>query len=115
MIVILFRSKLTSTAGSDYKETSDALEAYVRTRPGFIAAKSFTADDGERLTVVWWKDRETLEDWRTDMRHMAAKQTGRERWYEYYKMEVAEVFHESGFERAHSMEDMISAIVGEHA
>jgi heme-degrading monooxygenase HmoA len=100
MIVILFRSKLTSAAGVDYKQTSDALESYVKTRPGFIAAKSFTSEDGERLTVVWWKDRETLEEWRTDSRHVSAQNTGRERWYEYYKMEVAEVFRESKFERA---------------
>jgi heme-degrading monooxygenase HmoA len=100
MIVILFRSKLTSAAGVDYAQTSEALESYVKTKPGFIAVKSFTAEDGERLTIVWWKDRETLEQWRTDSRHMEAKSTGRERWYEYYKMEVAEVFRESKFERA---------------
>lgn len=100
MIVILFRSKLTPAAGVDYTKTSDALETYVKTMPGFIHVKSFRADDGERLTVVWWKDRETLEQWRTDARHISAKQTGRERWYEYYQMEVAEVFRESKFERA---------------
>ena len=100
MIVILFRSKLTPAAGVDYTQTSDALATYVKTMPGFIDVKSFRAEDGERLTVVWWKDRETLEQWRTDARHISAKQTGRERWYEYYNMEVAEVFRESKFERA---------------
>jgi len=100
MVVILFRSKLTSTAGVDYKQTSDALESYVKSKPGFIAAKSFTAEDGERLTMVWWKDHETLEERRTDASHMAAQNTGSERRYEYYKMEVAEVFRESKFERA---------------
>ena len=77
-----------------------AASSDAKSKPGFIAAKSFTAEDGERLTMVWWKDRETLEEWRTDARHMAAQNTGRERWYEYYKMEVAEVFRESKFERA---------------
>ena len=102
MIVILFRSKLTPAAGVDYAQTSDALESYVKTRPGFLDVKSFTAEDGERLTVVWWKNRETLEAWRTDVRHMSAQRTGRERWYEYYNMEVAEVFRESKFERANA-------------
>ena len=100
MIVILFRSKLTPAAGVDYTQTSDALESYVKTRPGFVAVKSFTAEDGERLTIVRWKDRETLEQWRTDPKHVSAKNTGRECWYEYYKMEVAEVFRESKFERS---------------
>lgn len=99
MVVILFRSKLTSAAGDDYAEMSLKMEERVKTRPGFLAVKSFKAEDGERLTIVWWKDRETLELWRQDLQHMEAKKTGRERWYEYYRMEVAEVYRESDFER----------------
>ncbi len=99
MIVILFRSKLTSVAGDDYAKMNNFLSEYVQDRPGFIAAKSFRAEDGERLTLVWWRDRETLEQWRTDMNHVAAKKQGRERWYEYYKIEIAEVYRESSFER----------------
>ncbi|HZR33522.1 MAG TPA: antibiotic biosynthesis monooxygenase [Terriglobales bacterium] len=115
MVVIVFRSKLTSAAGEDYAAMDAELSRRVRTYPGFIAVKSFQAEDGERLTIVWWKDRISLKEWQHDPRHLQAKSAGRQRWYEYYKMEVAEVFHESGFERAHSIEDMISAIVGEHA
>jgi heme-degrading monooxygenase HmoA len=99
VIVILFRSKLTPAAGADYTQTSDALETYVKTMPGFLDVKSFRAEDGERLTVVWWKDRETLEQWRTDSRHLSAKQTGRERWYEYYNLEVAEIVRAKQFTR----------------
>jgi heme-degrading monooxygenase HmoA len=36
------------------------------------------ADDGERLTVVWWEDEETLKAWREQVRHRVAQQTGRE-------------------------------------
>lgn len=99
MIVILFRSKLTAAAGADYNQTSDRLEEYVKTLPGFHAVKSFTAEDGERLTVVWWKDKETLKAWRNDPTHREAQEMGRERWYEYYKMDVAEIYRESNFER----------------
>ena len=99
MVVILFRSKLTEAAGQEYAETNAQLEEYVKTKSGFIAAKSFKAEDGERLTLVWWKDRETLEQWRNDLRHIAEKARGRQNWYEYYKLEVAEVYRESQFER----------------
>ena len=75
------------------------MEEYVKTRPGFIAAKGFTAEDGERLTVVWWQDKETLAAWQRDLRHMAVKKAGRADWYEYYKMEVAEVYRQSNFKR----------------
>src|SRR3954452_14812866 len=102
MIVILFRSRLTAAAGADYAAMDAELAQLVRDQPGFVDVKSFTAADGERLTLVWWKDRETLQQWRNLPRHREAQQTGRAKWYEYYKMEVAEVFRTSDFEREKS-------------
>jgi heme-degrading monooxygenase HmoA len=100
MLVILFRSKLTAQAGDDYGRMATAMAAHARTFPGFVDVKSFTADDGERLTVVWWEDEETLKVWATDAKHRIAQQAGRDRWYEYYKMDVAQVLRESNFARA---------------
>jgi heme-degrading monooxygenase HmoA len=68
--------------------------------PGFIDVKAFTAEDGERLTVVWWENEETLKVWREAARHRVAQHTGRERWYEYYKMDVAEIVRSKNFTRA---------------
>jgi len=55
--------------------------------PGFVDVRAYTSDAGERLTVVWWEDEETLRAWRTHARHLVAQQAGRERWYEYYDLE----------------------------
>ena len=100
MIIVLFRSKLTPTAPTDgYAEMADEMDALARTMPGFIDVKAFKAEDGERLTVVWWQDEATLKAWREQVRHRAAQRIGRERWYEYYKLEVAEVVRDSAFER----------------
>ncbi len=99
MILILFRSRLTSQAGEDYERLLAEMGEYVKEQPGFVAVKSFTGDDGERLTIVWWKDKETLDQWRQNQRHRTAKNLGRERWYEYYRMELAEVFLTSDFDR----------------
>jgi heme-degrading monooxygenase HmoA len=68
-----------------------------RTFPGFIDQTSYAAPDGERLTVVRWRDAETLAAWASDPRHRAIQARGRERWYEWYDMEVAEVVRTSGF------------------
>jgi len=100
MIVILFRSKLTAAAGADYAEMDARMFEKATAAEGFVAVKGFRADDGERLTVVWWKDAESLSRWRNDPEHRIAQETGRERWYQYYAMEVAEVIRESHFARA---------------
>jgi heme-degrading monooxygenase HmoA len=100
MIVVLFRSKLVPTASTDgYDEMAQEMDDLARTMPGFIDVKSFKAEDGERLTVVWWQDEDTLRAWREQARHRVAQRTGRERWYEYYKLDVAEVIRTNNFDR----------------
>src|SRR5581483_6496549 len=98
MMVILFRSKLVD-APDGYTEMAEEMNALARTMPGFIDVKSFKAEDGERLTVVWWKNEETLRAWRENVRHRLAQRLGRERWYQYYKLEVAEVVRTAAYER----------------
>ena len=98
MIVVLFRSKLVD-APAGYAEMAEEMDALARTMPGFIEVKAFKADDGERLTLVWWENEETLAGWREQVRHRVAQRLGRERWYEYYKLEVAHVVRQSAFER----------------
>ena len=100
MLVILFRSKLTASAAADgYPEMADEMEDLARQMPGFVDVKAFKADDGERLTVVWWQDEETLKVWREQVRHRLAQRLGREKWYEYYTLEVAQVVRQNVFER----------------
>lgn len=99
MVVILFRSKLTDVAGADYGEMAGQMDAHARTFPGFMDVKAFKADDGERLTLVWWQDEETLRVWAKDVRHREAQKLGREKWYQYYKIDVAHVIRSNHFDR----------------
>lgn len=100
MLVILFRSRLSEDAGEDYQEKAAEMLAYAKTQPGFVDFKQYTAEDGERLTVVKWKDRDTLNAWKTNARHREAKKRGRDRWYVSYDIEIAEVIDENHFARA---------------
>jgi heme-degrading monooxygenase HmoA len=100
MLVVLFRSKLMPNAATDgYPEMADEMKELAKTMPGFIDVKGFTGADGERLTVVWWEDEVTLRAWREAARHRVAQRLGREKWYEYYKIEVAEIQRDNAFTR----------------
>ena len=98
MMVVLFRSKLVDTP-DDYDAMAAEMEDLARTMPGFVDVKAFKSEDGERLTVVWWEDEETLKAWRENVRHRVAQRRGREQWYQYYKLEVAEVVRQNSFEK----------------
>jgi heme-degrading monooxygenase HmoA len=101
MLAILFRSKLTGEAGADYDAMNADLESPVKENSGFVGATSYVAEDGERLTVVWWRDEKSLEVWRNLPRHQEAQSTGRKLWYSYYKMDVATITRTRNFEREH--------------
>ena len=102
MIVVLFRSRLTEQARDEYVAMDRMLAEKARKAPGFVDVKSFISADGERLTIVWWKDLETLRQWREEPAHRVAQETGRRLWYRSYDMEVAEVVRESHFARKES-------------
>jgi len=104
MIVVLFRSRLTEAAGEDYRAMDAHLAERARNAPGFVDVKAYTAEDGERLTVVRWRDLETLRQWREDPEHRVAQARGRARWYQYYELEVAETVRESHFARPAQVE-----------
>jgi heme-degrading monooxygenase HmoA len=98
MVLVLFRSKLVEEPHG-YAEMAEEMENLARRMPGFVDVKSYLAEDGERLTVVRWQDHETMRQWREHARHAMAQRAGRERWYAWYKMDVAEVVRETSFER----------------
>ena len=100
MMMIVFRSRLTAEAGADYAETADAMLARARSMPGFVEFKHFHADDGERLSLIRWESAETLRAWAEDTEHVDAQHRGRDRWYNAYAIDVAEVVRSSRFTRA---------------
>jgi heme-degrading monooxygenase HmoA len=102
MVVVLFRSKLTDAAADGYADMAAEMLARAKQMPGFIDFKSYRSDDGERVSIIHWQDEVTLADWRNDVRHQVAQRAGREKWYEYYKIEIAQVVRENNFERSKS-------------
>ncbi|WP_405998022.1 antibiotic biosynthesis monooxygenase family protein [Streptomyces sp. NBC_00829] len=97
MFVILFTSRLSDQAGEDYYATEAEMRERVRVIAGsdLMDVKHYTAEDGERLAVVRWRNAETLEKWRADPAHQLAQRLGRERWYSSYELTVAEVIRTS--------------------
>ena len=109
MIVVLFRSRLTPEAGDEYVATDEAPHGKGAgcARVSWTS-RAFTAADGERLTIVWWKDLETLRDVARGSRASRGAGKGPTLWYRYYDMEVAEVVRQSRFSRQESPATSVS-------
>ena len=73
--------------------------ASTRSMPGFVETKTFTAEDGERATIVTFADPDSHRAWREHPRHREAKRHGAESYYSEYSIAVGETTYASSFER----------------
>lgn len=95
-IVTVFRSRLRPDHDG-YETTADEMEAAARAVPGFVDFKSFSAEDGERVSIVVFDSRTSHDGWRDDPRHRDAQQRGRDEWYAEYHIQVCELVAERRF------------------
>ena len=90
-VVTVFRSRLRPGDQQEYGETAARMDELARSMPGYVEHKAFTADDGERVTLVTFGDRASHDAWRTHLEHRAAQRRGRDAFYETYSLQVADV------------------------
>ncbi|MFH8936114.1 antibiotic biosynthesis monooxygenase family protein [Streptomyces griseosporeus] len=84
---------------SGYAETADRLGALVRDIPGYMGEDSARTPGGLAISVAYFRDLEGIERWRRDAEHVAAKERGRQQWYERYSLHIARVEHSHTFRR----------------
>jgi heme-degrading monooxygenase HmoA len=88
-IVTVFRSRLRPEVDEEYRELAARMEARARAMPGLVDFKTFTAEDGERVSIVVFDSWGHHEAWRTDEEHRVAQGRGRAELYETYAVQVA--------------------------
>jgi heme-degrading monooxygenase HmoA len=97
MIVTVFRSRLKPENTQDYLDTARRMGQLAVTMPGYLSHKVFTAEDGERVTIVEFADEESQRAWAREEQHVGAKKRGRAEFYKEYKLQVCTVVRESKF------------------
>jgi heme-degrading monooxygenase HmoA len=97
MLVTVFRSRLRPGVHDDYVALVKRMIELAETMPGYISHKDFSAEDGERVTIVEFEHEEGLRAWRTNPEHLAAQQLAREKYYTEYHIQVCTLDRESKF------------------
>ncbi len=89
-VVTVFRSRVRPEAAAEYEARAAEMLALAKTMPGLVDVKSFTADDGEHVTLVTFADAESQRAWREQADHRSAQRAGRDRFYAEYSLQVCE-------------------------
>jgi heme-degrading monooxygenase HmoA len=96
---VIFTSKRTGIEAEAYGAMAARMEELARARPGFLGVESARGADGVGITVSYWESLEAIEAWRVNLEHLGAQAAGRERWYEWFELRVAQVVSHRRFER----------------
>jgi heme-degrading monooxygenase HmoA len=96
MQIVIFRNHLRDDA-EDYPAEAAAIGALARAQPGIIGFKTFTAADGERVTIAEFESAEAVVAWREHPRHREAQRKGRSDFYSEYKLQICDVVREQRF------------------
>jgi len=92
---VIFTS-IRRTGDNGYAEMADQMLEMARQQEGYLGVESARNEIG--ITVSYWRDLECIKKWRENMEHSVARDKGRKEWYKSFKVRIAKVEREYGFE-----------------
>ena len=96
---VIFSSTLADDA-EGYSTMADRMVALAREQEGFIDVESAArTSEGFGITVSYWRDLESIKKWKAQSEHAAAQRMGRDAFYRSYRLRVARIEREYGFDR----------------
>jgi heme-degrading monooxygenase HmoA len=97
MVVTIFRSRVKPEAREEYAKWAARISQLAQTMPGYVSHKGFTAEDGERVTLVEFASEEAQRAWAVHPEHVEAKKKGRSEFYLEYRIQVLKLERETRF------------------
>lgn len=92
---VIFTS-IRTVENKGYSEMSGKMLELAQEQEGFLGAESAREDLG--ITVSYWKNTNSIKKWKENLEHLAAQKLGKQDWYKSYKVRVAKVERDYGFE-----------------
>ena len=94
---VIFTAQRSLSGDDIYDITADRMVWLAQRQPGFLGVESVRGDDGIGITVSYWVERQAIANWRQHAEHLAAQALGRQEFYDWYRIRVAEVVSERSF------------------
>lgn len=97
-VAVIFTSKLREgeELRKRYGVMAKRMSELATQQPGYILEESTRQEDGFGISVSYWKDEESARAWKENKAHAAAQKMGKEQFYEWFSVRVAQVGREYG-------------------
>jgi heme-degrading monooxygenase HmoA len=83
---VIFTS-LRTDEDAGYGAMAERMVELAQRQSGFLGMES--ARDGVGITVSYWRDLESIRNWKAELEHKEAQRLGREKWYSAFKTRIA--------------------------
>jgi len=90
---VIFTS-LRTEGDHGYAQMADRMVELAARQPGFLGVESAREEVG--ITVSYWADLESIQQWKANVEHQVAQRLGREQWYSSFKTRIAKVERDYG-------------------
>lgn len=103
MIAVLFEANAVPEHQARYFQLAGELRAELENVQGFIAIERFQSLStvGKILSLSWWESEEAVLEWKSNLRHQAAQQEGKQTIFADYRIRVAKVLREYSSDKRH--------------
>jgi heme-degrading monooxygenase HmoA len=108
MIAVIFEALPAKGKWNEYLVIAAGLRETLMKIKGFISIERFqsVSDPDKVLSLSFWEDENSINEWRNVELHRQAQETGRESVFENYRLRVATVTRDYGMtERAQAPAD----------
>ena len=93
---VIFTSTRTDGDGG-YSQMADKMVELAAKQEGFLGIESAREEIG--ITVSYWKDLGSIKNWKNNVDHLEAQEKGKTDWYASFKVRIAKVERDYGFEK----------------
>ncbi|AXB55288.1 antibiotic biosynthesis monooxygenase family protein [Flavobacterium fluviale] len=108
MIAVIFEVIPNEGKKEEYLDIAASLRPELNSIDGFISIERFQSlnDPGKILSLSFWKDEESIQQWRNLEMHRHAQSKGRNGIFKDYHLRIAAVVRDYGmFERKETPDD----------
>ena len=93
MYAVIFEVFPKESGKAEYLDIASNLRRFLENRPGFISIERFQSltDEYKILSLSFWEDEDSIEDWRNLIEHRIAQGQGKNKLFMSYRIRVAEV------------------------
>ena len=85
---VIFTS-LRTEGDNGYGSMAEEMDELAKQQLGYLGIESARNELG--ITISYWRSLEDIKNWKANTQHLIAQRTGREQWYEHYKVRICKV------------------------